>query len=279
MIDRAALMDVIQQLEPLPASVTRLARIVASEASSLDEIQEVIEFDPVLTGRLLRTANSAHSGSRRPIATVKDAVLRMGTGIVLTLAVGSHVRQTMMEACPGFGLAEGVLWRHGVAAALTTELLQTQTHLAIPPESLTASLLHDVGKLVLSRVLPPDLMRQIRKVQEDQHVNRLQAEREILGFHHGELGGDVADYWKLPEPIRAGIVHHHTPDRTSGIMAYITCFANLTAESIENTTGRLRAVPEDPTSVYVRLGIGTDDPQRVQELVAGRLDEVRERYK
>lgn len=279
MVDRAALMNVIQQLEPLPASVTRLARIVASEASSLEEIQEVIQFDPILTGRLLRSANSAFSGSRRPIATVKDAVLRLGTGTVLTLAVGSHVRATMMEACPGFGLAEGVLWRHGVAASLTVELLQTQTHLAIPAESLTASLLHDVGKLILSRVLPPELMRRIRQVQEDEHVNRLQAEREILGFHHGELGGDVSDYWKLPEPIRAGIVHHHTPDRTSGIMAYITCFANLTAEAIENTTGRLPPVPDDPTSVFVRLGMAQDDPQRVKEMVEARLDEVRERYK
>jgi len=278
MIKRADLTPAIQQLQPLPASVTRLAKIVASESSSLDDIREVVQFDPVLTGRLLRAANSAYSGSSRAIATVKDALLRMGTGTVLALAVGSHVRRSMMDACPGYGLAEGVLWRHGVAAALTAELLQTQTRLAIPPESLTASLLHDVGKLVLSRALTPELMREIRQAQEDQHTNRLYAEREILGFHHGELGGDVSDYWELPEPIRAGIVHHHSPSQTSGIMAYITCFANLTAEAIENTTGRLPAVPDDPEPVYMRLGMGFGDPEQVRDLVASRLDEVRERY-
>lgn len=277
-MDRGTLISVIQELKPLPASVTRLARIVASESSSLEEIQEIIQFDPILTGRLLRSANSAYSGSRRPIATVRDAVLRMGMGTVLALAVGSNVRQTMMDACPGLGLAEGALWRHGVAAALTVELLQTRSHLAIPPESLTASLLHDIGKVVMSRVLPPALMRKIRQLQEEEHVNRLQAECEILGFHHGELGGDVSNYWKLPEPIHAGIVHHHTPDQTSGIMAYITCFANLTAEAIESTNGRFPPMPDDPTSVYVRLNLVPDDPQWVKEMVEARLEEVRGRY-
>ena len=42
MIDRSTLLKVIQELEPMPASATRLANIVANENSSLAQIQEVI---------------------------------------------------------------------------------------------------------------------------------------------------------------------------------------------------------------------------------------------
>ena len=71
MLDRTALVKTAHKLEPLPASVSRLAQLVVQDA------EEIISFDQTLTARLLRLANSAAIGSRAEIATINAALVRM----------------------------------------------------------------------------------------------------------------------------------------------------------------------------------------------------------
>ena len=118
MIDLEKLVRAAFEMKPLPASVTRLAAIISNKRSSLDDIIDVITFDPVLTAKVIRAANSVFSAPRVPITTVDRAVVRVGTGAVLALATASSVAQQLNRACPAYGLSEGELWHHSVTAAL-----------------------------------------------------------------------------------------------------------------------------------------------------------------
>ena len=131
---------------------------MADPESTLESISEVVSLDQALAGRALRAANSAASAASSPITTVRDAVVRLGRSTMLTLALGTQVRRNLQQAVPEFGLAANVLWRHSVATALVAESLATACTVRIPPESYAASLLHDIGKLVLARFLNPDLL-------------------------------------------------------------------------------------------------------------------------
>src|SRR3954447_21571304 len=104
-------------------SMTRLASLVCDNAPALDGVVEVVRFDQALTASLLASANSSWSASRTRVTTVRDAVIRLGTGPVLSLALGSVVRSRLQRAVPEYGLAEGDLWQHSVAASLAAELL------------------------------------------------------------------------------------------------------------------------------------------------------------
>jgi HD-like signal output (HDOD) protein len=45
----------------------------------------------------------------------------------------------------------------------------------------------------------------------------LEAEEEILGINHAQVGGKVAAHWNFPAEIRDAIAYHHRPDLlTSG---------------------------------------------------------------
>jgi CheY-specific phosphatase CheX len=92
-------------LDPIPESVAQLTDLVARQESDLDMVAKIITKDPALTARLLRAANPrAKSEEDYDITTVDDALMRIGIGCVLLLAMGSPLSlalvktfQTMLE--------------------------------------------------------------------------------------------------------------------------------------------------------------------------------------
>jgi putative nucleotidyltransferase with HDIG domain len=260
-------------LEPIPMSGTKLANLVADPESTIESITEVVSLDQALAGRALRAANSAASAARSPITTVKDAVVRLGRGTMLTLGFGPKVRQNLQQAVPEFGLAENVLWRHSVAAALVAESLGALGKVPIPPESYAAALLHDIGKLVLARFLDPDLMSYLQRAQEEGHCNPLQAEMEILEVNHAELGGLIARHWGLPNIIALGIQYHHTPTDEHPLVCHVVCVADVLAKTIEPVT-TTPPYPEDHSASLQKLGVDAQLQQRVCQAVSARFGKV-----
>jgi HD-like signal output (HDOD) protein len=231
-IDLQVLTRSANNLDPLPASVTRLASIAAKDSWNVKEVEEVVSLDQALSFRLLRMANSAASASLMPIATVRDAVVRMGLGSLLSLATATSVQKRLNTAIPEYGMSEGELWRHSVAAALAAESAPAFCDAELPPEAYASALLHDIGKLVLARFLEPEVLRVLALAREQGHLTSLRAESELLGVHHGELGGLIAQHWKLPDRLVAGIIYHHTPDDANDLVADVVHVANIAAKHV-----------------------------------------------
>ncbi len=149
MIDLGAISRAASCFEPRPTSAARLASLVADEIPDVARIVEVVAYDQALTAALLRRANSSWSASRSEITTVKDAVIRVGAGPVVVLALDVNVRTRLFCEIPAYGLGERELWNHSVAATIAAECLMPLSKRRLPTETPTAALLHDVGKLVM----------------------------------------------------------------------------------------------------------------------------------
>jgi len=272
--------DVVN-LEPLPASASRLASLVVDENSHVDDIVQIINFDPALTAKLLRAANSAISAPRNPITTVRDAVVRLGPGQVLLLAIGGHVSTQMRASLQSYGLEEGRLWRHSVAAALVAESFRKMRLVRVPAESFTAALLHDVGKLLIGRHVGPEILGEIRQRRESGKTDA-EAETEVLQVDHARLGAAIAKQWGLPESIVRGIALHHDPqsapfdkDKT---ICDVTYLSNVIARTVEGEGARLRLEPEVDKAVRTRLALTDKLVEQLCERVATNLDEVMTLY-
>lgn len=288
MIDLGALVQSALELEPLPASVTRLASTVADPDSDLQDVVEILEFDQALTGRLLRAANSASSASSSAITSVRAAVLRLGSGSILSMATASCVQTRMNHSVPAYGLGEGALWRHSVATALAAESVNRAAKRKAPPESFTAALLHDIGKLTLARFLDDEVVQILRRADACGLAPSLQAETEVLGVNHAELGGLIAQHWSLPTTIVLGIIFHHDPGAVSnthwstlpGVQAVcdVVHVGNVLAQRIaaEGDDVEVRE-PLDEASL-ARLGLTEADLPRLSADVADRLEHVLVRY-
>jgi HD-like signal output (HDOD) protein len=274
--DLDAICEAAAGIEPLPTSVGRLAALALAPDADLAEIVELVSFDQSLAMSVLRAANSASHGTSRKIALVRDAVMRIGGGAVLGLAVGRRVRAMTGGALPAYHLAEGELWRHSVAAALAAERMPSVCRVAVPPEAFTAALLHDVGKLILVRFLSPDIAAAIDRAHAEAGVSRLDAEREILGVDHGELAELVAQAWQLPEALAKPLAAHHAPTEDDGRVADVVHAADAVARRI-GTGGE--DDPQDPdVAVLARLRIGDGAFEALAADVGESLQEVMRRY-
>ncbi len=278
LIDMDTIIAQANELTALPQSTVRLAGLVEKKQDNVAEVVDVVAFDPALTFRLIRSANSAYSGSSQPVTSVREAVARLGTKQTFALAVVSSVRPHMQQTIPEYGLNEGDFWRHSVAAAVVTEIVQPFCKVLVPEEAFTAALLHDVGKLVIARALSPEVLALLQQAQSDGGLTPLEAELKILNVHHGELGGIIAQHWQFPQRIVNGIIHHHNPDEGADPVCDFVYLANIAAKMLQARllSKKLELIPEP--DVCQRLGMAADGFEKLVEAAVQRFEEVRTRY-
>lgn len=271
-----------EELEPLPASTTRLAHLLATPDWEMSDIAQVISLDEALTGRLLSAANSALLGGRTEVCEVEVAVMRLGTGPVLSLALGSSAATELRQGAAAYGLAEGELWRHSVACALAVDQARHACRRPIPPQAYAAALLHDVGKLVLARHVTPPLVELLRVAQTAAGTPAAggisaEVEEEILAIHHAELGAVVARSWGLPESIAVGIAHHHAPleapDEGGRLLCNLIDLADAVSAAVGAGCGAGSDAQFSPAHAE-RLGITSAGFEALVQAVDERLEDV-----
>ncbi len=279
MIDLDALANAASCLDPLPTSVTRLAAMVCGDVTpDLVDVIDVVTYDQALTATLLRAANSSWSASRVAITTVRDAVVRLGAAAVFSTALGVGVRGRLVSAIPEYGLAEGELWRHSVAASLAAELIVRVSPMQLPMETVTAALLHDVGKLVMCRFLSSELLALLDASRADGGRTRMEAESAVLGVHHAELGGLILQCWSLPERLVRAVAYHHRPEHGLDIACYGVHLADVVAKIATGVTDD-NADAELVEATLFALRLGADAVDEIVAATGSRLEEVLARYR
>lgn len=261
MIDLDQLVARTRELAPFPASTLRLTQLVAGQNYNLNEVTALVAYDEVLTMKLLRAANSALVGGRRKVTTPYDAIILFGTTLVLELAISAGAKPHLHVKLPEYGLGEGVLWRHSVAAAVAAEMAPGFCTTEVPAEVFAACLLHDVGKVIMSRFLSPEVLRFIALARRSDGLDQTEAEARVLNVHHGELGGLIAQHWQLPSRIVQGIIYHHQPEEGDDVVCDFAYVANQVAKLVEAHL--------DGTTHWCVLPAGTAERVGITE---GRLD-------
>ena len=229
-LTRERLLRQADALEPLPATATRLVSLLSQSEWMIRDVEEVVRLDLGLTARVLRFANSAWTAHLPSVSTVRDALMRIGVGTALSLAIAEGVRPRLLKPLPAFELQPGRLWQHAVACALATELVARRSRTPVPPETVTASLLHDVGKVVLDEAIDEATLSALRAAWTSGTMSRLDAERQVLGMDHGELGGHIVRHWGLSERVAAAVTHHHAPAAVQGVVCDVVHLSNGVAK-------------------------------------------------
>ncbi|MFN8602367.1 MAG: HDOD domain-containing protein [Candidatus Binatia bacterium] len=277
MLDQVLVTKAAAGIEPLPPTVSRLASAMGREDYGLREIEQIIAYDPVLTGRLLRIANSAALSTGAPIASVRAAILKIGAGRVLSYALSGPLSKQMQRPIAGYGLGQGVLWRHLVASALAVEMLDGTTKVRVPSEAFAAALLHDLGQVVMAQFLDAKIMRLIELAKEQGLTSR-EAELEILGVHQGEVGALVAQEWRLPDRIVRAIAYAGTTVNGEDVLYDFVHLGHVLAGRIGEYAGmpdkELEILPE----VAERVGLLPESVDPLLEKIEERLGEVLRLY-
>lgn len=204
----------IDRLTPVPQVVSKVMSIAEDPKSSMYDLSKVIIYDTAVTANLLKVVNSAYFGLPGKVDSVHQAIVYMGMAQVVDLVLLSASGENLQTAQQGYDLEAGELWKYSVSSALIARTLAEKKGVKDTHLIFTAALLKDIGKVILNQYVK-DSFDKINALVTKQNFTFREAEKEVIGIDHAELGGMVAENWKFSPKMVEIIRHHHRPQETS----------------------------------------------------------------
>jgi putative nucleotidyltransferase with HDIG domain len=146
-----------------------------------------------------------------------------------------------------------------VASALASEQLAGFISSPISKFAFTAALMHDIGKLLLSRLMEQKVLDEIMGMVERDKIAYVDAEHRVLGTDHAEVGGRIARHWDFPEPLVMAIELHHDPDVQPDLLMDIVHISNTAAKVIGVGLGTEQMYMKVSNQSHKRLGMTASD--------------------
>lgn len=199
--------NIAPDIPTLPVVASRILRIIADDNSSLEELKKVISMDQAFSSRLLKVANSSYYRASNTISDITDAITRIGFTTVQALVFAVSLKDLRRTS----DKTDMLLWEHSLAVSVASGLVAKDLGLLPSDETFIHGLLHDIGKVVINLSLKKEFADVIRTVRE-LNIPFWEAENEILGFDHGDMGKYVAEQWHLPANLAFVIANHHETD-------------------------------------------------------------------
>lgn len=267
----------IENLAPMPITAQRLLSVIHDDKVSLKEIARIVEFDQALVANTLRVANSVYFFRGKAVRDARSAVVRLGTTNLFNIVLGQYLRQLSVPA-PLYDLSEDDLWFHSTVASLAAEELARVSPVDVPPIAKVAALVHDVGKLIMVRYFKTDY-RDVLTLSESKDISFVEAEHELFGCNHAEVGGAVAGEWGFPEEVRDAIERHHdVPLGESHPVLDAVVMANLVAKTLAAGLGAEGLNFGVDENVRKRLGLGFKSFCRICSRVEEQISQLRQAY-
>ncbi len=201
---KARIKSVMSNLPPLPQVTRQLLLIIADEKASAQDVAKVLSSDQALAGKVLKLVNSSFYGVQQDVTTISRAVVLLGFTGVRNLAMGFGSISALQKL--GGELDMEGFWAHALAnGAAAQSLAPFVNRRTDPEEAFLAGLMHDIGAYVLA-VAVPEIYAPIL---EDPGRDRLEAESEMCGMTHAQVGRGLLKFWGLPHPFSDAAGYHH----------------------------------------------------------------------
>ncbi|MFI3155374.1 MAG: diguanylate cyclase [Methylococcaceae bacterium] len=187
----------LKAADRLPSpSGTALAimQLVQQNDATVQQVTQLVKVDPALSGRILRFANSAAFGARRPIADVQTAIMMMGMQTVRNFALSlSLIGSNGKGHCPGFDYE--AYWSRSLAMSVSIAAITAREITVVPAESFTLGLLSDIGSLALATAWS-EIYGECLSAATG--VQLLALERERFAIDHNALSLMLLADWGFP---------------------------------------------------------------------------------
>jgi putative nucleotidyltransferase with HDIG domain len=208
-----AAFEAIEAFPALAESRNRVLRLVRGERTSMGDVVAAVESDAALLVTVLRMANRTAGKKKGKVASVPEAVELLTPEGVEQLASRIKVFD-FFERTAAWDSQPEHFRLHAVATQAAVDRLARELDHPKRDELLTAALLHDIGKLVLTHAYPayPEQIHGQARTPEE----RVHRERRELGVDHALVGGVLARRWGLPNSLAASIERHHSDDADGG---------------------------------------------------------------
>jgi putative nucleotidyltransferase with HDIG domain len=197
----------LESLPPFPRVALKAMNLLSGTDTSLSELCDLVRYDPVFAGEILRIANSPLIAFSKEVTSIMQASMLLGFRRLRKLVITVGLR-SYLDKSPTPGVR--ACWRHSVACAMVAE--QTARWNSVDRDlAYTAGILHDIGRVALATVSPKAYSDLVERAETEPPWDPLQAEHDCFGIDHCSAGLQLVKSWKLPELFIETTSLHHEP--------------------------------------------------------------------
>ncbi|MGE3182321.1 MAG: HDOD domain-containing protein [Phycisphaerae bacterium] len=256
------------ELPQLPIVAQQVLAILQSEDADFAKAAAIAERDPVLTAEILRVVNSVSFRAVNEVQRLSQAFPRLGVRRLRAILVSATMKSlTIQTSDRGRSLGQE-LWQCASASGVIA--METAKRVKVPAdEAYLAGLLHDIGMMVLLKVLFDYQNKTQKKITRN--VFDALSER-----WHEHLGMRLADSWGLPDPLPELIGNHHRPPAEGDALAMHRLVLNF-SDIACSMLGFRQYVPYDFFNLPCVMRLGFENNPQTREFLATLPDLIRER--
>ena len=267
-------LDSTSNLPTLPVIMKKLTEAVRNPNSSAAQIAGIIKDDPAMMARILKVVNSSMYGFAEPVQSLQQALAIRGMNAINNVALTTAVFSTF-SGKEAADFSHEAFWRHCINVGIASNVLYERTRetvkVKLSKDSLhLAGLLHDIGKVLLVQFFHAEFMEAVRRSKE-RSIPLWQAESEIFGANHAEVGAWLGKKWNLSPEVIQAIRWHHDPENgdIENIALLRLCHVANHICNLEKIGDSGDASPSFVMGVWKRIGLGVKDI----EGIIGQVDQ------
>ncbi len=215
------------KLPAAPQVLGGLCELLQDVNTDLEQIAEQVRMDPALSARVIRMSNSVVFGGRGAVASVDEAVSRVGFSEIVRLVGVATVAGLVDRSLTAYGLTADRLRESLLLHALASEAIAGETSVE-PHTAYAGGLLRGIGMMVLDRVARG---RDAKAPNYDpaKFTSYAAWERQRFGVTACEVATMVLDDWRFPAELIRGIERHLAPPEDEVFPAVLNLAGSIVA--------------------------------------------------
>ncbi|MHB8578624.1 MAG: HDOD domain-containing protein [Ignavibacteriaceae bacterium] len=222
----------IYNLPPIPDAIKQALEMLDRPGLNSNLLSNIISKDQGLVTKILTIANSPLYGLQRKVTTVEFAILVLGYSELRNIISVLSIVEAFKNKTDAF-LDQKEFWFHSFLTGSASKKLAEDFDFPNSGEAFIAGFLHDFGFSIIHRFFHADFI-EIYKLVNEKGFEFREAELEILGMTHQQIGNYLAEKWNFPKTLCEAILFHHNPEESkqNKVLASIVHLADFMTERL-----------------------------------------------
>ena len=246
------------------AATQQILQLLSHPDATVKQVARIVETDPGLSTSVLRVVNSAYYGLKKGVSTVPDACALLGLRDLGSICLGASISEALLMRDDAVSRS---CWSHCLATGYAAGELGKLLGISRSSDPAVAGILSGIG--ILATVASPEIDHEaIARRVETRGCRWAEAERDLIGFDHAELGGAIARQWGMPPWIGRVIEGSEDPARVGRPDEWVVALGSFSVQ-----WKRRGSFPRHPDPVASIEELARCRP-KLWERVAPRLDAI-----
>ena len=238
-------------LPNLPEVAMRAMNLLREDEVDANQLEAIIQGDPVIAARLLKVANSALYGGQAEIASVSQAIVRIGMDATAQMVTGFAMENLFVSDSAAIKQRMRNLWVHSVYVAGISTILARKTSMFDSGQAMLAGLMHDIGVVAVLNYIDKNNF-DVSLEEIDNVIARLRA----------EIGSMILTKWNFSKvfiDVAEGAEDWHRDPQPEADLCDLILMAQMHSNIQNPITDEIPAMFELPA--FKKLGLDEWSPE------------------